>query len=101
MHCLLGISGVVIIFLIWVSIEAITETENWKFFDLDFENREGVISSYGSLLAGLLSLVSILFVLLDLTYQRRLKSQEDEQRESARNQRLKYNLEIITLFMTV
>ncbi len=96
---LFTVSGLIILFLIWLSFEAASETKNWKFLDFDFEGKEGVISSYGSLLAAILSFISILYVLLDLAYQRRLKSQEEEYLKKERKQKLKDNLNIIRLFI--
>ncbi|MBI6121030.1 hypothetical protein [Salegentibacter maritimus] len=85
-------------FIIWLSKEAIVETENWKPFDFDFTNREGVISSYASLLAGILSFIAILLVLLDLLYQRRTKQAEMEVMEINRIEEHRDRLDIISLF---
>ena len=87
------------IFLFWLSKEAISETENWKFFDFDFTNKDGVISSYGSLLAAILSFIAILLVLLDLFYQRRLKAIENEEKEAALIESQRDKLNIIVLFV--
>ena len=87
-----------IAFLLWVSREAVLETEDWKLFDFDFKNREGVISSYSSLLAAILSFVAILFVLIDLFYQRRIKESEKEQNFYSTLQGYRDNLNIIELF---
>lgn len=91
---------VCVILLLWLTREAVIETDNWKFFDLDFSNREGVISAYSSLLAAVLSFIAILFVLLDLFYQRRIKASEVEEEEESKLQDYRDNLNIIQLFTT-
>lgn len=86
------------IFIFWISKEAVAETENWKLFDFDFTNREGIISSYASLLAGILSFIAILLVLLDLLYQRRTNQAEIEVMEMDRIEEHRDSLNIISLF---
>lgn len=90
--------GICILFLLWLTREAVIETEDWKLFDFDFKNKEGVISSYSSLLAAILSFIAIIFVLLDLFYQRHTKEQEKEDSAKAKEQEYKDNLNIIQLF---
>ncbi|WP_117880494.1 hypothetical protein [Aureibaculum luteum] len=93
------ILGITSIFLVWFSFEAAAETENWSFMDFDFSKKEGIISSYGSLLAAILSFVAILLVLLDLFYQRRLKTIEAEDKETEVIDSYRDNLNIIILFI--
>lgn len=88
------------ILLLWLTREAVIETENWNLFDLDFTKREGVISAYSSLLAAVLSFIAILFVLLDLFYQRRIKESEKEDALITKVQEHRDNLSIIQLFTT-
>ena len=94
------ITILIVLFLFWLSREAVYETEDWIAFDFDFKGKEGVISSYGTLLAAILSFIAILFVLLDLLYQRRLKEIEDEVKDESRIQEYRDNMSIIQLFST-
>ena len=52
-----------------ITREAVLETENWKFLDLDYLGKADVISSYGSLLAGLLSSISIILLVYTILFQ--------------------------------
>ena len=64
-----------IIILVFISLTIITldlidDDKNWKFFAIDFKNKSDVVSSYGSLIGGILTFLSILFVLISLLEQR-------------------------------
>ena len=66
---LISLSFIVFLFLILISIDLANETENWKFLGLDFTNKTEIISSYGSLIGGILSFLSIIFVLISFIQQ--------------------------------
>ncbi|MEI6866547.1 hypothetical protein [Flavicella sp.] len=88
-----------LILLAWITFKAASATENWSYFQLDFKEKHTIISSYGTLLAAALSFISILFVLMDLMYQKRLKHEEIENKEIEAKKKLKDNLEITKLFL--
>lgn len=61
---------VVFISLSIITIDLITDNKNWKFLAIDFENKSDIVSSYGTLIGGILTFLSILFVLISLLEQR-------------------------------
>ena len=67
-----------LIYLFVLTRDVIIETDNPDSFNLDFENKPNQIMAYASLLAGILSFISILFIFLDLLYQRRLNTKDKE-----------------------
>ena len=89
----------VFIFLIILSIDAANETDNWQFLNFDFSKRNNIISAYGGLLGAILSFITILFVILDLIYQRRQKTIEIEEKEDKRIQELKDSLSLVQVFI--
>ena len=91
--------GLVFIFLIILSLEAANETDNWEFFKFDFTEKDNIISAYGGLLGSILSFITILFIIMDLVYQRRQKTIEIEKEEQNRIQELSDSLGIIPLFI--
>ena len=56
--------------IVFLTFQAIYETDNWKLFDVDFNTRDHIISAYGSLIGGILAFLSILFVLYQVYEQR-------------------------------
>lgn len=90
--------SIVLIFLIILSFDAARETDNWKFLDFDFTHKNSIITAYGGLLGSILSFVAILFVILDLVYQRRQKTLETEEKEASRIQELKDSLGITQIY---
>lgn len=92
---------IVIILLIIgvVTIDVINETENWVWFDLDFTRKESIISAYGGIIGSVLSFLSILLVLFDLIYQRRLNTKKDESIAEEEINIFKDKIEIIQLFI--
>lgn len=89
----------VFIFLIIISFDAAGETDDWKFLDLDFTNKDNIIAAYGGLLGSILSFIAILFVILDLVYQRRQKTLESEEKEEIRLQELRDSLGITKVYV--
>lgn len=67
-----------IIFLIVISYEAITTNDNWQ-WHIDFKNENVTISSYGSLAAAIVALLSsILLIYTILTQLQQFKKQNDQ-----------------------
>ena len=73
-------TALILLFLIYLTADVIGETKNWKYFDIDFENKNNIVSGYGTLIGGILSFLSILFVLFGLLEQRLqiLKEKKDK-----------------------
>jgi len=64
------ISSLLLAFIIFIiTREAVLETQNWKFLDLDYSGKGDVISSYGALLAAILSSVSIFLLVYTILFQ--------------------------------
>lgn len=61
---------------------AISETEGWKWFAIDYNTKDHIISAYGTLIGGVLAFLSILFVLFQILEQR--QQIIDEKLESER-----------------
>lgn len=95
----LGAIFFVFVFLIILSFDAANETKDWQFLDFDFSKSDNVISAYGGLLGSILSFIAILFVILDLVYQRRQKTLEVEEKEALRIQDLKDSLGFIQVYV--
>jgi hypothetical protein len=95
----LGVISLVFVFLIILSFDAASETENWQFLNFDFSKRNNIISAYGGLLGSILSFIAILFVILDLVYQRRQKTLEVEEKEALRIQELRDSLGLVQVFI--
>ena len=69
-NIIIGISVATIFLLIFLTIDSINETGNWKLFDIDFKNNDDIVSAYGSLIGGILAFLSILFVFFSILEQR-------------------------------
>ncbi|MFH6961322.1 hypothetical protein ACHRVK_01895 [Flavobacterium plurextorum] len=81
-----------------ITTNLINETENWKFFGIDFENKDGIVSSYGTLIGGLLAFLSILFVLLSLLEQRQQVIKEKQQMIDQEKEDLLDKLRLLSSF---
>ena len=77
---LIALISIVFLFLVLITINLANETEKWKFLGLDFNNKNEIISSYGSLIGGILSFLSILFVLVSLIQQQEQIRNEKEEK---------------------
>lgn len=95
----LAVICIIFIFLVILSIDAANETDNWQFLNFDFNKRDNIILAYGGLLGSILSFITILFVILDLIYQRRQKTIEIEEKKDERIQELKDSLSLVQVFI--
>lgn len=95
----LGVIFLIFTFLIILSFDAANETRDWQFLNFDFSERDNIISAYGGLLGSILSFIAILFVVLDLVYQRRQKTLEIEENETLRIQELRDSLGLVQVFV--
>lgn len=74
---ILGVFAITIIGILFLTIQAIYATEDWAWFKMDYTGKEGVISSYGTLIGGVLAFLSILFVLFQV-YEQREQIEQDK-----------------------
>lgn len=97
---LIALISIVFIFLILITFNLANETENWKFLGLDFNNKKEIISSYGSLIGGILSFLSILFVLVSLIQQQEQVRNEKEEKLIDEKIELLNILKLLSSFFT-
>ena len=79
---LIGITIVVFLLILIFTIDVIRETPNRSFLDIDFQNKDNIVSAYGSLIGGILAFLSILFVLFGLLEQRQQILNEKAEKEA-------------------
>lgn len=60
----------ILIFIVIISIKLILKTDNPGMFDIDFDEKEHIISSYGTLIGSLLTFLSIIFVIYTIIQQK-------------------------------
>lgn len=107
----------VALLVLYISIEAILETQNWSWFDIDFTNKDKVISGYGALLAAIVSTFSIILLVYTIYLQikesrkqaKRFRKEyklqkqqfEEEKRREERKEKLDlyYKLKLISVFL--
>lgn len=85
--------------ILFLTFQAINETDNWKCFDIDFDNRDHIISAYGSLIGGILAFLSILFVLYQVYEQREQIFIEKQEGTNDKKQDLKDRLMLLTNYL--
>jgi large-conductance mechanosensitive channel len=81
-----------------ITVNLINETENWKFFGIDFANKDAIVSSYGALIGGVLSFLSILFVLISLLEQRQQVLREKQELVDVEKNELLDKLKLLSSF---
>tara|TARA_R110000765_G_scaffold217724_1_gene322333 strand:+ start:301 stop:1347 length:1047 start_codon:yes stop_codon:yes gene_type:complete len=89
----------ILIFLVILSLDAANETLNWSFFNFDFTTKDNIISAYGGLLSGILSFITIMFVVLDLVYQRRQATFQEEEKIEDKKSELKSALGVVQIYV--
>ncbi len=97
-NILIGLTITIIIIIIIFTIDVIIETPNWSFFDIDFKNKNNIISAYGTLIGGILSFLSILFVLYGLLEQRQQILQEKKNEQHENKQKLLDKLKLLVSY---
>lgn len=79
----------VFISIIIITIDIIDDTKNWKFLGIDFQTKDGIVSAYGTLIGGILSFLSILFVLISLLEQQeQIFNEKNEKINDEKNENL-------------
>ncbi|WP_286105691.1 hypothetical protein [Arenibacter sp. M-2] len=85
--------------IIFLTFQAIYETDNWKVFDIDFSTKDHIISAYGALVGGVLAFLSILFVLYQVYEQREQILIEKQDSIEEKSQDLKDRLLLLTNYL--
>lgn len=83
----------------FLTIQAIYETKNWNWFDIDFNTRDHIIAAYGTLIGGILAFLSILFVLYQVYEQREQLIIEKRQAEEDKKQDLRDRMVLLTNYL--
>lgn len=86
---IIGISLFFIGLILILLFQLIAETDNWKWFAVDYNGQADEISAYGSLLGGILSFLSVLFVLYTIFETRQqIQAEQLEKRNDERLSKL-------------
>lgn len=88
-----------LVLIVFLTFQAIYETDDWKLFDVDFNTRDHIISAYGSLIGGILAFLSILFVLYQVYEQREQIIIERQDATNDKKQDLKDRLLLLTNYL--
>ena len=87
------ISIIILIIIGVITLKVIFQTENPTLFDIDFDKKDHIVSSYGSLIGVLLTFLSIVFVIYTIIQQKQQyendKLQEKKKEKNALFDRLK------------
>lgn len=90
---------IVLATIILITWNLINETENWQVFGIDFQNKGEIVSAYGTLIGGVLSFLSILFVLVSLLEQRQQILQEKQDQVESERIELLNRLKLLSSFI--
>lgn len=90
---------IILSILVWLTIDIIRETKEYILFDIDFEGKYNSIAAYGALIGGLLSFLSILFVMYQLLEQRTQITKEKQEKELESKEELFDILVLLKTFM--
>lgn len=93
------ISIVTAVILIVLTIDAIYEIDNWKWFNIDFDKRDHIVSAYGALIGGVLAFLSIMFVIYQVLEQREQILQEKVNSKIEYENNLKDRLTLLSSFL--
>ncbi|MCG7501761.1 hypothetical protein MHM83_07745 [Tenacibaculum sp. Mcav3-52] len=96
---LIGVTIVVLLLILIFTIDVIRETPDRAFLDIDFQNKDNIISAYGSLIGGILAFLSILFVLFGLLEQRLQILDEKAEKEEENKQELLDQLKLLSSYL--
>ncbi|QVY66880.1 hypothetical protein [Polaribacter sp. Q13] len=93
------ISIITALIISFLTLDAIYETDNWKWFSIDFNGKDKIISAYGSLIGGVLAFLSILFVVYQVLEQKEQIQLEKEAIEKEKIEEKKDLLKLISSFL--
>lgn len=95
---LIGITTLILLLIVIFTIDVIRETPDRLFLNIDFENKNNIVSAYGTLIGGILAFLSILFVLFGLLEQRQQIINEKAEKEAEYAQELKDQLKLLSSY---
>lgn len=95
---LIGVTALILLLIVIFTIDVITEIPNRSFLNIDFENKNNIVSAYGTLIGGILAFLSILFVLFGLLEQRQQILIEKAEKEAENIQELKDQLKLLSSY---
>jgi large-conductance mechanosensitive channel len=93
------VSVIIIFIILFLTFDAIYETNNWEWFSVDFNGKDKIISAYGSLIGGVLAFLSILFVIYQVLEQREQIWQEKKDLEKEKINEKRDLLKLISSFL--
>lgn len=64
------VSIAILLFIAIITFKLVFKTENPNLFDIDFDKKEHIVSSYGTLIGSLLTFLSIVFVIYTIIQQK-------------------------------
>nr|WP_315239494.1 hypothetical protein [uncultured Flavobacterium sp.] len=97
-NILIVFTTIIFLIIIWISFDLINETSP-KQIEIDFVNKSDIISGYGTLIGGVLSFLSILFVILSLLEQRQQILRNEELVENENKKELLDKLKLLNTFL--
>ncbi|NKI28481.1 hypothetical protein HCG49_18170 [Arenibacter sp. 6A1] len=97
-NILVGLTIIIVLLIFLFTIDVISETEDWSFLNIDFENKNNIVSAYGTLIGGILAFLSILFVFFGLLEQRQQILEEKHLREQEEQQELRDKLKLLSSY---
>ncbi|WP_347374481.1 hypothetical protein [Aequorivita sp. Q41] len=83
----------------YLTLQAIYETDDWQWFNMDFNKRDHIIGAYGTLIGGVLAFLSILFILYQVYEQREQINEEKNEAEIIKKEDLKDRLLLLSVFL--
>lgn len=92
------ISFIAFIAIFKITTDLILE-EHSRIFELDFINKSDVISSYGTLISGLLTFLSILFVIFALISSKNEQIQKEEKEKSETRKNLSETYNVLVYYL--
>ncbi|MGO1752324.1 MAG: hypothetical protein ACTHYV_07505 [Psychroflexus sp.] len=95
---LVGLTILIVLLILIFTIDVISETDNWSFLNIDFENKNNIVSAYGTLIGGILAFLSILFVFFGLLEQRQQILDEKLLKELEEQQELRDKLKLLSSY---
>lgn len=98
-NIIIGIASFIGLLIIIFTFDVISETENWSILNIDFENKNSIVSAYGTLIGGILAFLSILFVLYGLLEQRQQILNEKEFNKIVANLELQDKLKLLSSYL--
>lgn len=78
---IIGFAIIALVFVGYLSVELINETPNPTLWDIDYKSKADEISAYGALIGGILSFLSVLFILYNVLEVRGQIQQEKKAKE--------------------